>query len=308
MSNDLSKGMVVDRVAPTRRPLEFEEWHAGIREQMNRESGRQWCAVIDSSSDPALPGLLWAFQENAGIWPLFMNTMMDEISLKGPIFVVFEPGGKIADWVLTRAETSPVGVLYAVAEGKEDDLFEHLQNLLETPLPDAGTGLFRFYDPRVLHALTRFPDKTWTLLAVGPAESLHAWEPGRAESLELREGLPEILRECRSEPMPQDLLDFMARHNAPYAVLHEALNLKQASRLKDQPLPKAFSFVETVCRSLDDLGICGMRDMTAGAAFCLEAGTNVFAIPSVTQWMKATGGKKPFLELLAGIPDELIRK
>ena len=308
MSGDLLKGLVADRVTPTRNPLEYEGWRAGISERMSRESGRKWCAVIDSSSHPDLPGLLWAFQENAEIWPLFMNTMMHEVSLKGPIFIVFQPGGDTAEWLLTRAETSPVGILYAVAEGRENDLFEHLQNLLETPLPDAGTGLFRFYDPRVLHALTSFPDKTWARLAVGPADSLHAWEPGRAAALELREGLPEILRECRSEPMPQDLLDFMARHNAPYAVLHETSNLKQAGRLKDQPLPKAFSFVEAVCRSLDDLGICGMRDMTASAAFCLKAGKNVFAIPSVVQWMKAAGAERPFLELLADIPDELIRK
>lgn len=308
MSDDLLNGLVADRVEPTRHPLEFEEWRAGISERMNRESGQKWCAVIDSASHPDLPGLLWAFQENAEIWPLFMNTMMHEISLKGPIFVVIQPSGKIADWVLTRAETAPVGILYAIAEGKENDLFEHLQNLLETPLPDGGTGLFRFYDPRVLHALTCFPDKTWTRLAVGPAKSLHAWEPGRAEALELREGLPEILRECPSEPMPQDLLDFMARHNSPYAVLHEASNLKQACLLMDQHLPKAFSFVEAVCRSLDALGICGMRDMTAGTAFCLEAGANVFAIPSVTQWLKTAGRERPFLELLAGIPDELIGK
>ena len=308
MPYDFLKGLVADRVAPARHPLEFEEWRARISERMNRESGRKWCAVIDSTSYPDLPGLLWAFQENAEIWPLFMNTMMHEISLKGPVFVMFQPDGIIADWLLTRAETSPVGILYAVAEGKENDLFEHLQNLLETPLPETGTGLLRFYDPRVLHALTCFPDETWTRLTLGPAESLHAWEPGRAEALELREGLPEILRECRSEPIPKELLDFMARHNAPYAVLHEASNLKLTSRLMDQPLPEAFSFVETVCRSLDDLGVSGMADLVVGVAYCLDVGANIFGTPSVIQWMKAADTTRPFPELLADLPDELIRE
>ena len=304
MSDDFTKQVVTQ----ARRTLEFEEWRAMINERMMLKRGQKWCAVIDSASDPDLPALLWAFQEDADIWPLFMNTMMHEISLKGPIFVAFQPGEKIADWLLTRAETSPVGVLYAVAEGKENDLFEHLQNLLETPLPDGGTGLFRFFDPRVLHALTFFPDKRWTHLTVGPAETLHAWEPGRAEALELCEGTPEILRECPSEPMPQELLDFMARHNAPYAVLHEASNLKQASQFTDMPFSKAFSFVEPVCRSLDDLGICGIRDMTAGVVCCLDAGANVFAIPSVAQWMKAADKERSFAELLAAMPDELTRK
>ena len=305
MSNDILKGSVSDCATQTHCPREFEEWRAGIRERMTRENSRTWCAVIDPASNSDLPGLLWTHQEREEIWPLFMNTMLSEISLKGPIFVALQPGGKIADWLLTNAEISPIGVLYAVAEGKENDLFEHLQNLLEIPLSDAGTGLLRFYDPRVLHALTCFGDKTWCHRAVGPAECLHAWEPGRAEALELRDGTPEILRECASEPIPQELLNFMARHNAPYAVLQEASTLKQARRLTDMPVPEAFSFVENVCRSLDDLGICGMADMVAGVAYCLDVGANIFGTTSVAQWVKASDTTRPFPELLANLPDEL---
>ena len=307
MSDNFSKELVTGCLTPTRCTLEFEEWRAGIREQISQESDRKWCAVIDPASDPDLPGLLWTLQENAEIWPLFMNTMMHEISLKGPVFIALQPGGKIVDWLLNRAETSPVGILYAVIEGKENDLFEHLQNLLETPLPDAGTGLLRFYDPRVLHALTCFRDTTWARLAVGPAECLHAWEPGRAEALEIRKGTPETLKNPPSEPIPQELLTFMARHNAPYAVLHEASSLKQASQIMGRPLPEAFSFVEAVCRSLEDLGVCGIRDMTDGLVCCLDEDTNIFAIPSVAQWMKTADTTRPFPELFADLPDELIR-
>ena len=308
MSDDLWKGFVSDLAEPRPCPLEFKEWRAGISERMTRDSDRKWCAVIDPASDPELPGLLWALQENAEIWPLFMNTMMHEISLKGPIFVVLQACGKIADWLLTRAETSPVGILYAVAKGKENDLFEHLQNLLETPLPDAGTGLLRFYDPRVLHALTCFRDKTWTRLAVGPAECLHAWEPGRAEALELRGGSLEILKDRPSNPIPQELLNFMARHNAPYAVLHEASHLKQASRLRNRPLPEAFSFVEAVCSSLDHLGVCGLADLAFGLAYCLDVEANIFGTPSVSQWMKAADTTRPFPEVFADLHEELIRE
>ena len=308
MSDSFSERLIADRARPTRCPPTYKEWRTGISAQTIRADDWKWCAIIDSASDPDLPGLLWAFQENAEMWPLFMNTMMHEISLKGPVFVVLRPHGKIADWLLTRAETSAVGILYAVAEGKEHDLFEHLQNLLETPLPDGGSGLLRFYDPRVLHALTRFPDKKWTRLVVGPAELLHAWEPGRAEAIELREGTPEILGDCLSEPMPQELLDFMARHNAPYAVLHESEALKQSKRLMDMPAPEAFSFVEAVCRSLDDLGICGIRDMTAAVAYCLDLDANIFGFSSVARWLNETDIGRPFLELLAGIPKELLRK
>ena len=64
------------RIASRRRgvPLEFEDWRVGISERLMLEKGRKWCAVIDSASDPDLPALLWAFKEDADIWPLFMNS------------------------------------------------------------------------------------------------------------------------------------------------------------------------------------------------------------------------------------------
>jgi hypothetical protein len=99
----------------------------------------------------------------------------------------------------------------------------------------------------------------------------------------------------------------MARHNAPYAVLHEASSLKQASQIMGRPLPEAFSFVEAVCRSLQVLGVCGIRDMTNGLACCMDEDTNIFAIPSVAQWMNAADTTRPFPELLADLPVELIR-
>jgi len=187
------------------KPQDFQMWRAGIEWEMATTAGLKWCAVVDSASDPELPGQLWAMRERSEIWPLFMNTMLQEVSLKGPAFATLRPGGKIADWFLTRAETSAVGLLYAVPDGKEDLLFEHLQHLLETPLPGGGSGVFRFYDPRVLHALTCFHDSLWTRLVVGPATRLHAWDPGRSEALELHEGVLEPLSDCRTTPLPDDL-------------------------------------------------------------------------------------------------------
>lgn len=286
---------------------DFRQWRERVEQAMASTAGVAWRAVVDPASDPELPGLLWTLREEGGIWPLFMNTMMHDISLLGPLFVALRPGGKTADWFLTRAQTSPVGLLYALGPEKEEDLFEHLQNLLETPLPDETHGLLRFYDPRILHGLTRLPDPQWARLAVGPASALLAWEPGRAEAIDLREGIPELLKEDRRAPLPQDALEFLARHNATYAVLHEARAVPQAERLAAMPLPEAFSLVEEVRRSLERLSCSDMRDMVYGVAICLHTRRNIFDDDAVVRWMVVAEGKGSLLDRLVGIPHELIR-
>lgn len=286
----------------------FQEWREMIRGQMEVSVGLKWCALVDPAAHPELPGLLWEFQEDAEIWPLFMNTMLSEVSLLGPLFTVLQPFWKITEWLLSNAEMSAVGVLYAVAEGRENALFEHLQNLLETPLHSGGTGLFRFYDPRVLHAVQHFPERQWSRLTVGPAQSLHAWEPGRAGAVELSEGTPEILTECRREPMPQELADFMAAHNRPYAVLHGVWKTPQGERFREAPLSDAFPFVEAVCCSLAKLGVSGFRDLVTGALFCLKAGRNFFEDEALAEWVNAARGQGAPPEGLAGMLEELTRK
>ena len=286
----------------------FHQWRDRIDGQMEGTGGLKWCALIDPAAHPELPGLLWEFRGDEELCPLFMNTMLSEVSLRGPLFTVLQPYGKIADWFLSNAEMSAVGVLYAVPQGRENALFEHLQNLLETPLPSGGTGLFRFYDPRVLHALHHFPDRQWSSLAVGPAQSLHAWEPGRAEAVELRDGTPEILTECRREPMPQELADFMAAHNRPYAVLHGVWTTPQGERFRESPLSEAFPLAEAVCRSLAELGVSGFRDLVIGTLLCLKAARNVFEDGALAEWMNAARGRGALPEGLAGMLEELTRK
>ena len=88
---------------------------------------------------------------------------------------------------------------------------------------------------------------------------------------------------------------------------HRMVARDQLYRIMGRPLPEAFSFVEAVCRALQDLGVCGIRDMTNGLACCLDEGTNIFAIPSEAQWLKAADTTRPFPELFADLPDELIR-
>jgi hypothetical protein len=179
---------------------------------------------------------------------------------------------------------SAVGVLYAVPEGRENALFEHLQNLLETPLLSAEPGCSASTTP--VSCMPYFTSLTGNgaALTVGPAQSLHAWEPGRVEAVELREGTPEILTECRQEPMPQELADFMAAHNRPYAVLHGVWKTPQGERFREAPLSDAFPFVEAICCSLAKLGVSGFRDLVTGTLLCLITGRNFFEDEALAEW------------------------
>ncbi len=89
---------------------------------MEESVGLKWCALVDPAAHPELPGLLWEFRGDEEICPLFMNTMLSEVSLGGPLFTVLQPFGKITEWFLSNAEMSAVGVLYAVPEGRENAL------------------------------------------------------------------------------------------------------------------------------------------------------------------------------------------
>jgi hypothetical protein len=308
MSGSILDAAASESVGSAHGVQSFHQWRDRIDGQMEESVGLKWCALVDPAAHPELPGLLWEFRGDEEICPLFMNTMLSEVSLGGPLFTVLQPFGKITEWFLSNAEMSAVGVLYAVPEGRENALFEHLQNLLETPLPSGGTGLFRFYDPRVLHAVHHFPDRQWSRLTVGPAQSRHAWEPGRAEAVELRDGTPEILTECRREPMPQELADFMAAHNRPYAVLHAVWTTPQGERFRESPLSEAFPFVEAVCRSLAELGVSGFRDQVTGTLLCLKAARNVFEDEALAEWMNAARGRCTLPEGLAGMLEGLTRK
>lgn len=286
-------------------PCCFREWREGIRTEM--AAGLSWWAAIDPASDPQLPGFLRSFRDRAEIRPLSTNTMRHGISVQNPILVALQPGGEIADWFLTRAQYSAAGVLYVVPDGMKDRLVEHLLHLPEVPRTGGGTDQFRFYDPRVLHAIGSFPDTSCSRLVVGPARRVHAWDPGRAEAVALHQGVPETLAEPRSEPLPRELLEFIARRNAPYAVLDEIAKTPVGARLGELPLPDAFFIVENVCSSLEALSIFGMGDLVMGVGYCLLAGRNIFGEAPVMEWMNARGRTGSLQERLAGIPGEVLR-
>ena len=280
------------------------EWREGLRREM--ALGLSWYAVIDPACDQELPGLL-THRDRAEIRPLFTDSMLHDGSLQCPLFVALQAGGKIADWLLTRAQYSAAGALYAVPDGMGDRLFEHLRHLSAPARSNGGPGHFRFYDPRVLHALSRFPDANFSRLAVGPARRVHAWDPGRAEAVVLHQGVPGALTETRSGPLPREVMEFIARRNAPYAVLEEIAKTRQGACLGDLPLPDAFFIVEYVCKSLEALSIWGMRDLVMGVGFCLLAGRNIFSEAPVMEWLSAPGRTGSLQERLAGIPKEALR-
>ena len=286
-------------------PCCFREWREGIRTEM--AAGLSWWAAVDPASDPQLPGLLRTFRDRAEILPLLTDTKRHDISLQDPLFVAMHPGEEITDWFLTRAQYSAAGVLYVVQEGMEERLFEHLRHLIETPRLNGGTGRFRFCDPRVLHAIGSFPDSDCSRLVVGPARRVHAWDPGRAEAVALHQGVPEIFAEPSSKPLPRELLEFIARRNAPYAVLDEITKTPMGARLGDLPLPDAFFIVENVCSSLEALSIFGMDDLVMGVGYCLLAGRNIFSEAPVMEWMNARGRTGSLQERLVGIPGEVLR-
>lgn len=227
--------------------------------------------------------------------------------MHGPLLVTMKPGGILAEWFLTNAERQPLGILYAAPKDTHDDLFEHLQNLLECLLPDGKPGFFRFYDPRVLHALSCFHDQQWASYAVGPSAALHAWDPGRAEAVTLQKGSTRALSE-QSLILTDELLDFLAMHNTPYAVLHELTVAEGKDNLPAMPIHQSFRIVEAVFRTLWNSGFRDLEDFCVGAQLALEMQRNLFAEIPVKERLRNGKSETSLLSRLAEFPEKLLLK
>ncbi|MDR3073504.1 MAG: DUF4123 domain-containing protein [Deltaproteobacteria bacterium] len=286
-------------------PDDHAAWKRLVAQEMAEKSALNWFALADPCSDGRLPAILWELEDNAGILPLFMNTMLHEVSMAGPLFVPLRASSPLAGWILEESGRVPVGVIYGVEERASSALFEHLQNLLECRLPEGGSGLFRFFDPRVLYAVAGHQNPEWRRLLLGQAEVLHAWEPGCRRPVSLA-GPGRALEEEGWE-MRRDLLEAIAHHTSPYAVIHW-MDGGRGEALRAMPLPEAYAWVREIRDSLAELGWSSLRDFMTGASLCLQLGTNIFEEEELRGMLLAERNAQGLPEAVKTIPDAWFEK
>ena len=165
----------------------YAEWYKTTRDLFDQASSTHSCYwIIDPCSSPELPAAIWELDPDVNALPLYMNTYLEDVAKAGPMLIPYSRQSKLTAWLFQQMEIRPLGYLIQVEKEKASDLFEHFQNLLECTSPKGTKSLFRFYDPRVMYAITTYSEPTEVENITSPLLCLHGWEYGRRASIYAR--------------------------------------------------------------------------------------------------------------------------
>lgn len=235
-----------------------------------------WFWVIDACAHPELPGILWQLDSSPDACALYMSTFMEEAMQSGPWFMPCNVESSTTQWLFNQLEKVPLGFLLSVPRGGGDEMYEHLQNLLECTFSQAKNsqphekkaGLFRFYDPRILYGLTTFYDSDYINLVKGPALSLHAWEPGRSIPLTNRYTTDQK-NFCTGTPqLPKSLIDHLWKENQVHTII-ATLDGDPGVQLRSMPLPEAYEYVDGIRNKLKNSPYISNTDVSFITAYSL---------------------------------------
>ena len=283
----------------------YSGWMDMILSGMAKNDQASWFALVDPCADTRLPAFFWELSENPGVLPLFMNTMIDEVSMHGPLFVPLVPGAPITNWILIESELRPLGCIYSVPQTERDNLFEHLQNLLECTLPSGKPGIFRFFDPRVLYAVANYPDPDWMQYVIGQAEAVYAWEPGCSQAVAYSDK-GKVLEE-EGMPIDQELLNAISEHTSPYAVISSTKG-EQGDTLRAMPLRDAYAYVKGICDSLSSLNIPYLNDFIVGTVIAMKLNNNIFADDYIRKIVEVKAEDQTLVDALKTVPGEYFER
>lgn len=119
--------------------------------------------------------------------PLFCRTRYAHLMSVSPLLAEVAPGSPLLRWFLD-GHADDAGLLIGSSEPREH-LVQNLRRCLDVSLPDGGTGLLRFFDPRIFADLLRLESSgVMKLLTVGMSsfavcttdlENVNVWLHGR---------------------------------------------------------------------------------------------------------------------------------
>lgn len=177
----------------------YASWRIEIRNYLDetiREYDSYW--IIDPSASAELPSVLWDIGHDLKPIPLYLNTYLEEVMWAGPIIIPYYPEHNLTNWLFNKIELLPIGYLIQINNGYKDELYEHLQNLIECISPNRNRALFRFYDPRIMFSICTYSDKMIMKQILGPIANLYGWEHGRRTAIRAGDGNDQLYR-CLGE-------------------------------------------------------------------------------------------------------------
>ena len=280
---------------------DYEEWRtatSGLYDQAGPDLRCYW--VIDPCASPDLPGILDAVKPGENRIPLFLNTYREAVAKAGPTLVPYIPGSDFNNWLFNLLETAPAGYLVQVARGEEDGLYEHLQNLAECTGPDGKRAMFRFFDPRIMYAVTTFPYPTAAEQLLGPVLRLDGWEHGRRSAISAGDGEDHRYRCVAPIPYHQEFLDHIWKE----VKIHTLIRFYAGSFAVSHPnaaYTDLYDDMETTYRFLEANGFTDVESFNQAAVFTAAYPSCIWENRDVIEAFAALPEKTAFTEAIGAI-------
>jgi len=260
-------------------PQNYEAWkHALLKKIAAMPEDKSFFWLVDPCAHPELPGLFWRLEAKPEAWPLYMNSYLDEVINSGPYLLSGKKNSPITRWMAEVDELFPVSSMVEVEKGREKQLFEHFQGLVECLDPQGEAALFRFHDPRIIYALGTYGNAELLSQCLGPALSLTAWEPGRAVAIALEN------KNCLSAPCiapyaySQEYID----HIWTEVHIHTLIgNLRNKLHLRDKNLHDCYMLFESGVRFALSQGYTDRYALTYAGCVTAQYGEKVWRHPDV---------------------------
>ncbi len=275
------------------------EWRQACLQHMREApADHAFFWLLDSCAHKKLPGLLWELEPHPEAWPLYMNTYLEEARDSGPFLVRCGADSRLTLWALHESAERPLGILLELRPDTTGETFQHLQNLVECLDPQGHRSIFRFYDPRILYAVTSYAaDNRLPLRVLGPALRMTGWEPGRCVPVSVSLDMDSGLRCSGPEQHDEQCLMHIWDENRIHTTIG-TLGGESGITLRAMPLPEAYRLVEEVCRILSRHGYLDRRSLAYGTSVTVRCGLEIWTRPDLREALEVRHPKTPLSEIL----------
>jgi hypothetical protein len=279
-------------------PQDYGLWRNSIQQRIyNAPDQHRFFWLIDPYAHDELPGLIWKLDPQPDVWPLYMNTYMEDAINSGPFMVPYRPNSEFTKWVLQELRLVPLGCLIEVEGASVHIAFEHLQNLLECMDGEGKLSIFRFYDPRIAYGISTYEDKATCLRILGPVLRLDLWELGRCAPVHMGIGIDSGIRNAGMESYDTAFFEHIWDEVKIHSTIG-TLGREPGMKLRSLPLPEAYSLVERVYHILSRYGYDDRRSLAYGSSVTARLGLEVWERPDLREELQGRPANAPLAEIL----------
>lgn len=257
----------------------YTEWRQALERHISESKQmRSFYWLVDPCSHEDLPGLIWQFDQQPIVSPLYVNTYKQEAINSGPFMVQYHQDSYFSQWMLNELKNAALGCMIEIESEKLNIAFEHLQNMLECLDSNGKHSIFRFYDPRIIYAITTYKDKNISDRILGPILKLYAWEPGRSTHVALGAGFDTGMRGNELEHYEQ----YFFAHIWNEVQLHTLIgNLWNGYAICDLNLREAYVVFEKTFQFISSYGYHDRFSITFACCVAADQGDSVWRRPDV---------------------------